>query len=61
MRAPRSALKARGATIRRQLVNVPARTAHRGRRLVLHLPAHWPWADAWTALFTATHAPPAAA
>jgi hypothetical protein len=21
----------------------------------LFLPAHWPWADAWTALFTATH------
>jgi hypothetical protein len=53
--------KARGATIRRQLINVPARTARRARRLVLHLPAHWPWADAWTALFTATHAPPAAA
>jgi hypothetical protein len=51
--------KARGATLRRQLINVPARTARRARRLVLHLPAHWPWADAWTALFTATHAPPA--
>jgi hypothetical protein len=52
--------KARGATIRRQLVTVPARVARRGRRLVLHLPTYWPWADAWTALFTATHAPPAA-
>jgi hypothetical protein len=53
--------KARGATIRRQLVNVPARTARRARTLTLHLPEHWPWTDAWTALFTATHAPPAAA
>jgi Transposase DDE domain group 1 len=62
--------KARGATIRRQILNVPARTAHRARRLVLHLPAHWPWADARTALFTAnqpqpprpdhTHRPPRA-
>jgi Transposase DDE domain group 1 len=53
--------KARGATLRRQLVTVPARTARRARTTVLHLPEHWPWADAWTALFTATHAPPTAA
>ena len=53
--------KARGATIRRQLVNVPARTARRARKVTLHLPAHWPWAEAWTGLFTATHGPPAAA
>jgi hypothetical protein len=53
--------KARGATIRRHLINIPARVARRARRLILHLPAHWPWADAWTSLFTATHAPPAAA
>jgi hypothetical protein len=50
--------KSRGATIRRRLVNVPARTARRGRKITLHLPAHWPWADAWSVLFTATHAPP---
>jgi hypothetical protein len=30
--------KARAATIRRQLINVPARIAHRARRLILHLP-----------------------
>jgi hypothetical protein len=53
--------KARGVTLRRQLVNVPARTARRARKITLHLPQHWPWAHAWTALFTATHAPPAAA
>jgi hypothetical protein len=59
--AGRRHAKARGATIRRQLVVVPARLARRARKLVLHLPTHWPWADAWTRLFTATHAPPAAA
>ena len=59
--AGRRHAKARGATIRRQLITVPARTARRAHRLLLHLPAHWPWADAWTALFTATHDPPAAA
>ena len=57
--AGRQHAKARGATIRRQLITVPARTARRAHRLVLHLPAHWPWAQAWTALFTAPHAPPA--
>jgi hypothetical protein len=59
--AGRQHAKARGVTIRRHLINVPARIARRARRLVLHLPEHWPWTDAWTALFTATHAPPAAA
>ena len=38
---------ARGATLRRTIVNVPARTAEPQRRPMLHLPAHWPWTDAW--------------
>ena len=39
---------ARTATLRRHLVAVPARIAHRGRdRIVLHLPEHWPWYDPW--------------
>ena len=33
---------ARGATLRRDLVNVPARFAAPARRPMLHLPAHWP-------------------
>ena len=33
---------ARGATLRRDLVNVPARFAAPARKPVLHLPAHWP-------------------
>jgi hypothetical protein len=50
--------KARAATIRRQLINVPARIAHRARRIVVHLPTRWPWQTAWEQLFTAIHAPP---
>ncbi|MGH9249467.1 MAG: IS1380 family transposase [Acidimicrobiales bacterium] len=42
---------ARGATLRRQIVTVPARLARPQRRPVLHLPAHWPWAEQWTALW----------
>ena len=42
---------ARGATLRRQIINVPARVTHPQRRKVLHLPAHWPWAERWTALW----------
>jgi hypothetical protein len=52
---------ARGATLRRHIVTVPARLTHPQRRRVLHLPAHWPWATAWTALWAAVFAtgPPA--
>ena len=50
--------KARAATIRRQLITVPARLAHRARRIIMHLPAHWPWQQHWQNLFTSVHAPP---
>jgi hypothetical protein len=55
--------KARGSTLRRELINVPARLAHRGRdQLILHLPQHWPWRDGFEGVFDATHrAPPARA
>jgi hypothetical protein len=52
---------ARGATMRHHLIAVPARLARPQRRPTLHLPAHWPWAEAWTTLWTASTAPPAAA
>ena len=39
--------RARGATLRRQIVGVPARIARPQRRRVLHLPEHWPWARDW--------------
>ena len=38
---------ARGATLRRTIITVPARIAEPQRRTVLHLPAHWPWARPW--------------
>ena len=52
---------ARGATLRRHLVAIPARLARPARRRVLHLPTHWPWARQWTALWTAATGPPTAA
>jgi hypothetical protein len=52
---------ARGATLRRHLIAVPARLARPQRRPVLHLPAHWPWAKPWTRLWTSLTGPPAAA
>jgi Transposase DDE domain group 1 len=42
---------ARGATLRRQLVTVPARPALPQRRPTLHLPRHWPWAEQCTTLW----------
>lgn len=57
--ASASHAKARGATLRRQLIAVPARLARHGRgHLTLHLPEHWPWADAWLNAFHAVHRPP---
>jgi hypothetical protein len=52
--------KATTATIRRQLLTVPARIARSARRLSLRLPARWPWAEAWQQLFTAATGPPVA-
>lgn len=47
--------KSRWASIRTRIINIPARIAATGRRLVLHLPTHWPWAQAWETLWiTAT-------
>jgi len=52
---------ARGVTLRRHLVAVPARLARPQRRPVLHLPAHWPWAEPWQRLWTSVADPPTAA
>jgi len=49
---------ARGATLRRQIVNVPARLARPQRRPILHLPEHWPWAQRWRRSGTACSDPP---
>ena len=48
-------------TIRRMLVNVPARIASSARKLRLHLPEHWPWAAEWARLLERATAPPGAA
>jgi Transposase DDE domain group 1 len=52
--------RATTATIRRTIVNVPARLARSARRITLHLPEAWPWQNAFDRLFTITHAPPPA-
>ncbi|MDQ3506068.1 MAG: IS1380 family transposase [Actinomycetota bacterium] len=48
---------ARGATLRRQIVTVPARLTRPQRRHRLRLPTHWPWTEAWTALWRNVFAP----
>ena len=55
---PHQPAPARGATLRRQIVHVPARLARPQRRPVLHLPAHWPWADRWLAIWNAVFGHP---
>ena len=54
--------RARGATIRADLINVAARTARRGRgHLTLHLPEGWHRQTEWMSLFEAACGPPAPA
>lgn len=50
--------KARSGTIRRKLIQIPARISTSARKLVLHLPSSWPWEAGWQALFTAACGPP---
>ena len=50
--------RATTATLRAQLINVPARLAHSARKLVLHLPERWPWQPAWEQLWDATMGAP---
>jgi hypothetical protein len=52
--------KARGATLCRHLINIPARLATSAGRLTMHLPLHWPWQHAFAGLDNTIHAPPAA-
>ena len=56
--ASRVHARATTGTLRAQLINVPARLARSARRLVLHLPQHWPWQTALEHLLTATTGPP---
>lgn len=50
--------RATTATIRRRIINVPARAASSARRLTLHLPTRWPWQDAWETIYTMAFGPP---
>jgi hypothetical protein len=51
--------KARGATIRRDLIDVAARTARHGHgHITLHLPAGWHREQQWMTLFEAACGPP---
>jgi hypothetical protein len=43
-------------TLRRSLLNLPGRITRSARRLVLHLPAGWPWAP-WFGVWTAAEPP----
>ena len=53
---------ARGATLRRDLIDVAARTARHGRgRLTLHLPEGWHREQEWASLFETACGPPATA
>ena len=52
--ADRFHAKATGATIRRNLINIPARIATSARRTRLHLPEHWPWNPGFLTLWTRT-------
>jgi hypothetical protein len=53
--------RARGATIRRDLIDVAARLARHGRgHITLHLPESWHREHEWRNLLTATCGPPAA-
>jgi Transposase DDE domain group 1 len=51
--------RATTATIRAQLINLPARIVKSARRIQLRLPTNWPWQHAWQKLFTDALAPPA--
>ena len=53
--------RARATTVRTTIIAVPARLARTGRRLLMHLPARWPWSQAWTALWETATSPPAPA
>jgi hypothetical protein len=60
--ASRACAKARGATIRRDLIAVAARTARHGRgHLALHLPEGWHREREWHCLWEQACGPPAAA
>lgn len=53
--------RARALSLRQKIISIPARLAHRARRLILHLPTNWTWAHAYDKLWAAALGPPPAA
>lgn len=53
--------RVRALTLRARIISLPARLAHRARRLILHLPTNWKWRDAFDRLWAAALGPPPAA
>jgi len=49
--------KAATATIRAQLISIPARISRSARRTTLRLPVNWPWQHAFDAIFAAALSP----
>jgi hypothetical protein len=49
---------ARMATLTAKIITIPARLATTARRLVMHLPAAWPWQHAWANLWHVATSPP---
>ena len=50
--------KARWASLRSKIIRVPGRIASTARRLDLHLPIRWPWAEGWQSLHVVATGPP---
>ena len=50
--------KVRAPTLRARIISIPARIAHRARKLILHLPTKWPWAEEFSRLWQAALSPP---
>ncbi len=53
--------RATTATIRRRIINIPARISTSARRITIHLATAWPWQEPWQSIFDATLGPPAVA
>ena len=50
--------RVRAMTLRTRIITIPARIAHRARRLILHLPTDWKWAEAFDRLWATALSPP---
>lgn len=53
--------RVRAMTLRTRIIAIPARLAHRARRLILHLPTEWKWDEAFNRLWATALGPPPAA